>query len=194
MEVRLFRKDGEERDIAIIARLSRGIKENMLGERVKNFFKQLLIRNEMTPFEFCGLVFSIRCSRACHSQFLQYRTASRLTRSLRFTKPLELDNPKLLEVIPEGFRRTYAREALKEYQFQTENGVLFEDARGILPLDTQTEFYWANDLRNILHFLEERLHTSAQGEIRQAAEKMLDITRKAFPTVIGAWEEIRNDS
>jgi len=189
MKAELYRCDGTEDNIIETAMFTKGLKLSQLEISKTAFITSLVTKKHMTPFEFVRLIFKIQCSRACHSQFLQYRTASRLTRSLRFAKPLELDSPKLLEEIPEGFRRTYAREALKEYQFQVLRGVERQEARGILPLDILTEFFWYIDLRNLLHFFEERLYKTAQSEIRQAAEVLRKITREKFPIVIKAWEQ-----
>ena len=190
MKVELYRCDGIEDDIIETAMLTKGLKLSQLEISKTAFITSLLVKKHMTPFEFVRLIFKIRCSRACHSQFLQYRTASRLTRSLRFVEPLELSNLELINDIPNGFRKTYAEQALKEYQFQVSRGIKPQEARGILPLDILTEFYWYIDLRNLLHFFEERLYKTAQAEIRQAAGALYKIARETFPITIKAWEQI----
>jgi thymidylate synthase (FAD) len=191
MKVNLFRCDGIEDDIIEMAMITKGLKISKLKTPKTIFITHLLENNHLTPFEFVRFIFQIQCSRACHSQFLQYRTASRLTRSLRHVEPLEIQNPELINEIPEGYRRTYAKQALKEYQFQVSRGVERQEARGILPLDISTEFYWYIDLRNLLHFLEERLDKPAQNEINSVAKSLIDIASERFPATFESWKQLK---
>lgn len=191
--VELVRFDGSEEDIISAAMLTKGLEINEKIQK-KRFIKNLLLQKHMTPFEFTRICFKIRCSRACHSQFLQYRTAVRLTRSLRFALPLEIIQPELVNSLPDDFKKEYIKKSLEEYTNQINKGVAREDARAILPLGIQTEFLWYQDLRNLLHFFDERIHNSAQSEIRSIARYMLGITEFHYPNVIKAWAELKNHS
>lgn len=68
-------------------------------------------------------------------------------------------------------------------------GVAREQARGILPLATFTEMYWKIDLRNLFHFLQLRLDSHAQLEIRMLAQAMADIVKEWVPL---AWESFED--
>ena len=181
-KLEVVRVDGNDTDIALAARICFG-KKYVVSDTVDRVIRSLL-RGEnkhFTPFEWGRFWFYIRCSRDCHSQFLQYRTASRLTRSLRRVQPIELE--EMLEV-PD-----YMNFGLSTYTNMVESGKHKEDARKALPLDTLTEFYWYIDLRNLMHFLKERNNPEAQDEIRELAIKMEEEFRKKFPVSYKGWKE-----
>jgi len=174
------RIDGNDADIALAASISFG-KGYVDFNRVEPIIRGLIANQETVPFEFASIWFKVRCSRACHSQMLQYRHASRITRSLRRTKPLELEDRSLMteETVP-----SFAR-----YEALLKAGWKKEDAREVLPLATLTEFHILMNLRSLMHFLEERLSLHAQGEVREVAGKMRDIFKRKFPVSFNAWAE-----
>ena len=182
-KLEVIRVDGTDTDIALAARICFG-KRFVVHDKVESVIKNLL-RGEnkhKTPFEWGRIWFYIRCSRDCHSQFLQYRTASRLTRSLRRTFPIELEEE--LEV-PE-----HMNYGLSTYTNMIESGEYKEDARKALPMDVLTEFYWYTDIRSIMHFLEERNHPEAQKEIHDLAVKIEVEFKKHFPVTHKLWKEL----
>jgi thymidylate synthase (FAD) len=61
-------------------------------------------------------------------------------------------------------------------------GIARELARINLPLSVYTEWYWQIDLHNLFHFLELRLDSHAQKEIRLYAEVLLAIAKKVAPS------------
>lgn len=84
----------------------------------------------------------------------------------------------------------YMEEAIKismEAYFELlDKGVCREQARGLLPSATLTQYYATVSLRNLAAFLRERLDKSAQYEIQLMAKQMLSITEKSFPISIKA--------
>jgi thymidylate synthase (FAD) len=60
----------------------------------------------------------------------------------------------------------------------------------VLPLSTYTQFYWKQDLRNLLHFLKLRLDEHAQWEIREYAKAILRLIEPLVPVTVKAWKEI----
>ena len=56
-----------------------------------------------------------------------------------------------------------------------------EQARGVLPLNIYTEFYWTASLQAIANFIHLRQHPSAQFEIRQFADAVDALTAKVVP-------------
>ena len=79
--------------------------------------------------------------------------------------------------------------ARKVYEERLKYGVAKEQARKDLPLSTYTELYWYGNLRNLLHYLELRLHPHAQQEIRAYAEIMAMIVADWVPWT---WEAFRD--
>jgi thymidylate synthase (FAD) len=83
------------------------------------------------------------------------------------------------------------RRSYKEYSDLIDKGLARELARINLPLSLYTEWYWEMDLHNLLHFLQLRMDSHAQLEIRRYAEVMFDITRKVAPRCCESFERHR---
>jgi len=60
--------------------------------------------------------------------------------------------------------KSQCKNAYDLYLRMLDAGVAREQARMILPLNLYTEFYWKQDLHNLLHFLALRLDSHAQYE------------------------------
>jgi len=179
---------GGDEQIALAAKISYGktIIENF--EEVERIIRRLIVGNEQTPFEYASIWFYVWCSRSCHSQFLQYRMASRLTRSTRRVAPMDVEFPELQEMMPEGYAKTYLKQAVSEYEFQVEcNREKREDARDLFPFCSVTEFYWLVNIRELQHFLSQRLHPKAEDEIKGIAKEMEGIFKKHFPITHKMW-------
>ena len=58
------------------------------------------------------------------------------------------------------------------YSELNDEGVARELARAILPVNLYTEWYWKNDLHNLLHFIGLRSDSHAQYEIRVFSDAM----------------------
>ncbi|WP_293179986.1 FAD-dependent thymidylate synthase, partial [Oceanithermus sp.] len=81
------------------------------------------------------------------------------------------------------------REAYARYQKLLELGVAREQARSVLPVGIYTEFYWKQDLHNLLHFLRLRLDRHAQAEIRAYARAVAEFVKARVPLVWRSFEE-----
>ena len=71
------------------------------------------------------------------------------------------------------------------YQELNEAGVARELARSLLPVNIYTEWYWKNDLHNLLHFIGLRSDGHAQYEIRVFSDAMAHYVKEKAPF---AWE------
>ncbi|MDR1024951.1 MAG: FAD-dependent thymidylate synthase [Treponema sp.] len=80
------------------------------------------------------------------------------------------------------------QEAYHDYSALVDRGIARELARINLPLSLYTEWYWQIDLHNLFHFLELRLDSHAQREIRFYAQVLLDIARKVAPLCCESFE------
>jgi flavin-dependent thymidylate synthase len=72
--------------------------------------------------------------------------------------------------------------ATNAYQAMLDNGVAKELARLVLPPSIYSECYWTVSLQAVLHFLEQRLDSHAQFEIREYAQGVLELIH---PTLEG---------
>ena len=71
------------------------------------------------------------------------------------------------------------------YKELNDAGLARELIRAILPVNLYTEWYWKNDLHNLLHFIGLRSDSHAQYEIRVYSDAMADAVKKVAPF---AWE------
>ena len=65
-------------------------------------------------------------------------------------------------------------------------GVCREQARGLLPVCTYTEFIFTCNLHSLINFLVARLHPGAQQEIQAYARGMLELALPHFPVSLEA--------
>ena len=77
--------------------------------------------------------------------------------------------------------RSHSQEALALYKRLLEAGVAREQARGVLPLNIYTEFYWTASLQALVNFIQLRKHPTAQYEIRQYADALETLTMAVVP-------------
>ncbi|MGE0201446.1 MAG: FAD-dependent thymidylate synthase [Candidatus Melainabacteria bacterium] len=86
---------------------------------------------------------------------------------------------------PGGFLReeylAHCKSAQALYNKLVAQGVAKEQARGILPLNIYTEFYWTVSLQALVNFIHLRKHPGAQYEIRLYADALEKMTRQVVP-------------
>lgn len=136
--------------------------------------------------EFAQFHFHIECvSRACGNQLVRHRTGKFAQRSQRYCS-----EKKFTYVTPTSIAKY--EEVCKEYRdlmnriswfysYARGKGIPNEDARFVLPNACETVIDVSFDLRNLIHFMNERLCTRSQWEIRQLAHKMRDLVVKEYP-------------
>jgi thymidylate synthase (FAD) len=74
-----------------------------------------------------------------------------------------------------------SQRAFKLYERLVSAGVAKEQARGVLPLNVYTEFYWTASLQALVNFIKLRQHPGAQYEIRQYADALERLTQQVVP-------------
>lgn len=80
-------------------------------------------------------------------------------------------------------------DALNEYKSQLKYGIPRELARLLLPVNVYSRMFATVDLHNLFHFLELRLHSHAQYEIRVYAEALLKLIEPIVPVAVAAFKE-----
>lgn len=143
----------------------------------------------MSVAEHSDITFKITCSRACSHQLVRHRTGKFTQRSQRYCCEDGFDY-----YIPDSIKNNEETAELYlkimvmlklAYQ-ELAKRVPAEDARYILPNACETTIYITMDFRNFFHFLNERLCSRAQKEIRDIAVKMKCQAIEACP-VIKPW-------
>lgn len=127
--------------------------------------------------EFCDFTFHIEgISRACGYQLVRHRMASFAQRSQRYCAESNFNY-----VLPPSIKKRKC--AMEEYQKIMDNisvayntlqdlGISNEDARMVLPNACETTIEVKMNLRELIHFMNERLCARAQWEIRELALEM----------------------
>ena len=90
-------------------------------------------------------------------------------------------------VFAEGIK-SQCNSAYDLYLRMLDAGVTREQARMILPVNLYTQFYWKQNLHNMLHLLALRMDHHAQYEIRVYANAMYEIVKHLAPWTIEAFD------
>jgi thymidylate synthase (FAD) len=172
----------------------------------RGLIRYLLRHWHTTPFEMVEFKFHIKMPIYIARQHLRHRTASVNELSARYSVvPKEYYDPTLFRgqsvvnhqgsegiVEVNGVETTQALEqAFGVYDQLLEQGVCREQARGVLPQSTYTEFYWKINLHNLMHYLQLRLDHHAQQEIREYAEVIYNLIEPLVPITMQAFLDFR---
>jgi len=172
---------GSDARICDIARISHEDATTLRCDQ--DLIKWLISHNHGTPFEHCCITFLIECPVYVARQWFRYRMSSFLERSMRYCKagdafllPDRVQDHEAHQIFADVVEHAFAA-----YDQMIGLGVPRELARTVLPLTTVTKFYWTANIREIMHFLDERLAPSAQAEIREYAKAIFKILSFYFP-------------
>lgn len=149
-------------------------------------FKGCMRSGHLSVAEHSDLTFKVTCSRACSHQLVRHRTNKYTQRSQRYCKEdgFEYYTPDSIVANKCVHVYTEAMNLIQDYyNILIENGVPAEDARYVLPNACETILYITMDFRNFFHFLNERLCTRAQKEIRDIAKEMARLAVEACPII-----------
>ncbi|MFH1196505.1 MAG: FAD-dependent thymidylate synthase [bacterium] len=214
--VRVVDYMGSDQSIVQAARVSYGSGTKKVRQD-RGLIRYLLRHRHTTPFEMCEIKLHIRVPMDCWRQWIRHRTANVNEYSTRYsiaidaaqtTAPGEwriqsnsnmqgsegfIEYKSGLELTEE--EKKFQDLARNIYNKRIEMGVAREQARKDLPLSTYTEAYWKIDLHNLLHFLELRMDTHAQLEIRNFSSTIYnEIVKRWVPIVWEAFEDYRINS
>ena len=194
MEVRLINAPrGTERLTAIAARLCYSNKTGSELIRDLNFTEvdrlnnKLLSLGHFSPFEHAHFTFSIEgISRVCSHQLVRHRIANYSQKSQRYNRETstEMVIPKSLENIgAKKMIKSWEQDIISLYNTLVATGVPEEDARYILPQGIETNLIMTMNIRSLFNFFYLRLCKSSQWEIRELAEKMLELCKTEAPNI-----------
>lgn len=202
----LIRVSGSDVDVVNAARVSYGKFIQELTPKDIKLIEFLMEYDHTSPFEHNQLSFRIKCPMYVARQWMRHRMNSYNEISYRYVKaPLEFYIPELWRnqdtknkqgsvgsFKNEAFTAEYKaaiQQSILLYEKLLENGICREQARGILPTCTYTEFIFTCNLHSLMNFLKLRISTDAQYEIRVYAQGMLQLALPYFPASLGAWQK-----
>lgn len=163
----------------------------------KAFIEKLMKMGHMSPIEHVSFTFAIEgISRACSHQLVRHRLASYSQQSQRYVSEETGFDYVIPPIIKEDrelkkYFEAFMAEAQKTYNYivrrLNEKGIKGEsanqDARFVLPNAAETKIIVTMNARELLHFFRMRCCNRAQWEIRQMADEMLRLAKKASPVI-----------
>lgn len=204
---------GTDMSVVNAARVSLGKHKEVMDDGDEKLIKYLLKNKHTSPFEHCVVTFRfvvplfVRAQHQRHRvwSFMSVNEMSRryTSENIQFYSPQNLfkqakinrqasdevevvdDEVDLLENM--RAHRIYSENFYKELLI---NGVAREIARCVLPSSLYTEYYGTVNLHNIFHFMNLRLDSHSQFEIRRVASAMSDLVAKLYPKSVQAYSEV----
>lgn len=204
--------DGQTCDYAIcqMARTSYGQGTKTINED-KALINYLMRCAHTSPFEAVEIKFHMRLPIFVARQMIRHRTSSLNEISARYSvmednfylptaqqlrsqsKTNKQGSDGLINIEEAtGFSKEieeFCDNAYALYTRMLDAGVAREQARMVLPLNLYTEWYWKQDLHNMLHMMALRCDHHAQEEIQVYGNAMLNIVKYLCPWAIEAWEK-----
>ena len=205
--VELIRVSGSDVDIVNAARVSFGKVVTEITPKDEKLIRYLLRHQHTSPFEHNQLSFRIKAPIFVVRQWMRHRMSSYNEISYRYVNSaLEFYLPNDWRYQSEDNRQASSGafkndELLAKYKHllavaaQTYHdllaaGVCREQARGVLPLCTYTEFIYTCNLHAFMHFLHLRMGAGAQLEIKVFAQAMLTLATPYFGVALKEWHQM----
>lgn len=189
-----------------------GILDGLTPEKTHRFLDMLMDLGHESPIEHISFTFGIEgVSRSLLAQFTRHRIASYSVKSQRYvsegsfsfvTPPQIEKNEKARAIYLESMKKDVEyynalADLLKEQHIQemvaggkkleeaekAAEKKAIEDARYVLPNACETKMVVTMNARSLQNFFRHRCCERAQWEIRQCAEKMLELVKEVAPTI-----------
>jgi thymidylate synthase (FAD) len=200
----LVRVSGSDLDVVNAARVSYAKFSSSLSERDHKLISYLMEHDHTSPFEHNQLSFRVKAPIYVQRQWMRHRMSSYNEISYRYVKSaLEFYLPShwrwqdatnrqcstgaFTDEQALSAYKVALQAAVESYELLLKAGVAREQARGVLPLCTYTEFIYTCNLHSLMHFMRLRLHKGAQHEIRKYAYGLLELSRPHFSISLTAF-------
>ena len=211
---------GSDLTVINSARVSFGVEKQQLEEKDKKLINYLLKHKHTSTLEHNLITFRFTVPLFIRSQHHRHRTWSYNEISRRYTEVgMRFYEPKQFRTQHNSNRQasnidelsdplidpyglaggnhasylvsTHHKACMRLYEKLLASGVCREQARGVLPQNTYTEYYGTVNLNNLLKFVDLRSHEGAQWEIQRVATACLDIAKQLYPVTVGAYVKNR---
>jgi thymidylate synthase (FAD) len=168
-------------------------------KKQEEFVRSIVASGHQSPLEHVKFTFAIQgVSRALTHQLVRHRIASFSQQSQRYVKEKDfgyiippaiqrntaakVEFEKLMATIQQSYTKLLLLMGEDNLSGETAN----QDARFTLPQAAETKVVVTMNCRELLHFFQNRCCARAQWEIRQLANKMLEICVEKLPAVFSA--------
>ena len=165
-------------------------------KKQEEFVKTIVASGHQSPLEHVKFSFAIEgVSRALTHQLVRHRIASFSQQSQRYVKEKDFDYilpPAIqgnaqakdeFEKLMITIQQSYTKLLVLLGQDNLSQEAVNQDARFVLPQAAETKIVVSMNCRELLHFFGHRCCARAQWEIRQLANKMLEICVEKLPAV-----------
>lgn len=208
--VRLVDSMGGDDAIVQAARVSYGKGTSKVSQD-RGLIRYLMRHRHTTPFEMVEFKFHCKMPIFVARQWVRHRTANINEYSLRYSEARDefyYPSPEHIqfqsstnkqgrkgqvnEEIKQKVKKYFKEISKRSFEIYSElnnAGVARELARAVLPVNLYTEWYWKNDLHNLLHFIGLRSDGHAQYEIRVFSDAMGESVKAVAPF---AWEAYKD--
>lgn len=162
----------------------------------RQLLRHLIKAGHKTPFEAMVFTFDVKAPLFVARQWFRHRIGSFNEESLRYCIALrEYYVPVDLEsTLLEDWNR-HNEAAFDFYTELVEAKIPKEQARSVLPVGIYTSFYWTVNGSSLMNFLNLRLESGAQYEIRVYAQAILELVKEVAPISFGEFaREVLNIS
>lgn len=204
--VELIRISGSDLDVVNAARVSYGKVAHEITPKDEQLINYLVQHDHTSPFEHNQLSFRVKAPIFVIRQWMRHRMNSYNEISYRYVKSAlefyvptvwrDQDHKNRQGSVGGAINPEYTKKFLQTlthvtqlYEELLSLDVCREQARGILPLCTYSEFIFTTNLHSLMHFIRLRTHPGAQYEIRVYAQAMLEMAEKHFPASIKAFKD-----
>ena len=179
----------------------------ILSERDEKLIKYLAIHNHWTPFAHNQISLRIKAPIFIRTQLFKHKvglTENEVSRRYvieepQFYHPIWRNAPtngakqgssgfvtETSITMNLGYRQA-AENCVKVYNDLLAQGVAPEQARGILPQSTYTEWWWTGSLAAFARVYKQRTDAHAQWEVQRFADAIGEIISPLFPV---SWEQL----
>jgi thymidylate synthase (FAD) len=202
---------GVDKSIADAARVSYGDGTRTVNDDA-SLISYLVEHQHSSPLEMCEIKLHIKLPLFVARQWIRHRTANVNEESARYSVMCkEFYTPSPLDMAEQSKNNKQGRgEALTPAQAEqvadqiesfsriarfnyesllNEAALARELARMGITLNYYTQWVWKCDLRNLLHFIQLRMDSHAQFEIREYAKEIWRIVQAWVPAAAQAFEE-----
>lgn len=215
--VRLVNVLGDDLSIVRAARVSHSAEWRTGDDADKDekLLAYMMDHGHTSPFEHAVFTFEVQAPLFVFRQWHRHRTWSYNEVSARYTELPDIfyvptigrlgyqgtHNKQGTEgALPEDLATSCVQEIRKtnamvyeQYKQLLRSGMSRELARIVLPVNTYSRMFGTVDLHNLLKFLEQRMDSHAQYEIRVYAEAIFTLICQHVPTTTTLWADRQND-
>lgn len=198
MQVQIIRfTDHPDKTVAMAARLCYSpsrieeLSEKLDEQEVERIISMLFERGHLSPFEHAYFTVGIeQLSRVASHQLVRSRIASYSQQSQRYIEHKDFEyvvppgiaaRPELQEEFDDHLRRSR-----QLYRRLRDEGIAKEDARFVLPQATASSIVMSKNARAWLEWFQLRTCNRSQWEIRQLAERILQLLKGVAPQIFAS--------